>query len=218
MFMTLNRTNKFTTSPRTFAASRPKILAPRSCSSPPPAATYAEPRLVQWIHVRADVRRMAALTSASGTDLDVNGFSFTHIRSTHVTDFLTCACGLKGHFTPAAKHRSCFRLGGFFHRMDLLLGTLRRHVSTLTTVPTRFGSIRTFAIYLALLTTLGLGLKSSRRSTHACQMTNLSTFSARFVRVRTVCWSVISVSAPQTCLLSPIVTFASSSRSLTTLA
>ena len=57
---------------------------------------------MQWIHVRADVRRMAALTSASGTDLDVNGFSFTHIRSTHVTDFLTCACGLKGHFTPAA--------------------------------------------------------------------------------------------------------------------
>ena len=62
MFMTLNRTNKFTTSPRTFAPSNPKILAPSSRSPPPPAAncmssTHAEPRLVQWIRVCADVHR-----------------------------------------------------------------------------------------------------------------------------------------------------------------
>ena len=101
------------------------------------------------------------------------------------------------------------RSGGSFHRMDLLLGTLRRHVSTLTTVPTSLGSARPFAT---------LGLRNSRRSTHTCQITNLSTFSARFVRVRAVGRSVISVSAPGTCLLSLIVKFASSFRSLATLA
>ena len=156
------------------------------------------------------------------------------IRSTHGTDLLICAPGLKGHFTHAvnvevASDRSnhdCVsaaarltRSGGFFYRMDFLLGTLRRHVSTLTTVPTSLGSIRShLCLLLCLLTALGLGLRSSRGSTHTCHMTNLHTFSARFVRVRAVCRSVISVSAPGTCLLSLIVTFASSFRSLATLA
>ena len=78
--------------------------------------------------------------------------------------------------------------GRFFRCVDFLLGTLRRHVSTLTTVPTCLGSIRTLATSFAFLAaTLRLGLRCSRGSTHTCQMTNLSTFSARFVRVRTVC-------------------------------
>ena len=105
---------------------------------------------------------------------------FTHIRSTHGADFLICAPRLKGHFTHAANievasgrsNHDCVlaasltRSGGFFHCMDLLLGALRRHVCTLTTMQTSLGSIRTFATSLALLTTLGLGLRTSRRSTH----------------------------------------------------
>ena len=105
--------------------------------------------------------------------------------------------------------------GQLFHRMDLLLGTLRRQVSTLATIQTRLGCVCTLA---SLLSTLRLGLRSSRRSTRTCQMSDFSTFSARLVGVRTVCWSVIRVSASWTCLLSRIVTFASSCRSLATFA
>ena len=143
---------------------------------------------------------------------------------------VTCAPRLGGHSHAAniegaldRSNHDCVltanvtRSGGFFHRMDFLLGALRRHVSTLTTISTSLGSIRTFATSLALLITLGLGLRSSRRSTHTCQMTNLSTFSARHVRVRAVCRSVIRSAAPGTCLLSLVVTIASSFRSLATL-
>ena len=156
------------------------------------------------------------------------------IRSTHGTDLLICAPGAQGSLHSRCQHRSSFRpsnhdcvsaaarltrSGGFFYRMDFLLGTLRRHVSALTTVPTSLGSIRShLCLLLCFLTVLGLGLRSSRGSTHTCHMTNFHTFSARFVRVRAVCRSVISVSAPGTCLLSLIVTFASSFRSLATLA
>ena len=62
MFMTLNRTNKFTTSPRTFAASKPKdpgaeLMQFAATSRNVVTSTHAEPRLVQWIRVCADVRR-----------------------------------------------------------------------------------------------------------------------------------------------------------------
>ena len=50
--------------------------------------------------------------------------------------------------------------------MDLLLGTLRRHVSTLTTGPTSLGSIRAFATSVALLTAVGLGGVPEDRHTH----------------------------------------------------
>ena len=160
---------------------------------------------------------------------------FTGKQLTSATESIsmsTDAPGLKGHFTHAANieiasDRSnhdrvlaarLTRSGGFFHRIDLLLGAVRQHVSALTTIPTSLDNIRAFAASLALLTTFGLGLRSSRGSTHTYQMTNLPTFSPRFVRVWAVCRSVMSVSAPRTCLLSLIVTFASSFRSLATLA
>ena len=153
-------------------------------------------------HVSAPMLAGRQLTSAPESISDVDEFPFTHTRDSNRTDFLACAPEIKGPLTHAAKvevtsnrpnhggflatRLTC--CGRFFRCVDFLLGTLRRHVSTLTTVPICLGSIRTLATsFVFLAASLRLGLRCSRGSTHTCQMTNLSTFSARFVRVRTVC-------------------------------
>ena len=103
----------------------------------------------------------------------------------------------------------------FSSRMDLLLGTLGRQVPTLATIPKRFGCACTLALLTA---SLYLGLRCSRRSTRTRQMTDFSTFSARLVGVRAGCCCVVCVSASWTCLLRLVVTFATTFRSLATLA
>ena len=135
--MTLKRTNKFTTSPRTFAASKPLHTSSsravdsclRQCSHEGNSLQHLKRSRCRRIHLHA-----ANIEEASD-------------RSNH-------DCVLAASLT---------RSGGFFHRMDFLLGALRRHVSTLTTVPTSFDISRTLATSLALLTTLGLGLWMSKK-------------------------------------------------------
>ena len=224
--MTLNRTNKFTN------------IASHVCSlqTQDPgaelmqfsAATRWSPHMLSLVlfcgYESVPMLARGLLTSTPESISMSTRFTITHRRSTHGADLLICAPG-KGHFTNAANievasdrsNHDCLlaaarqtRNGGSFHRMDLLLGTLRRHVSTLTTIPRSLGSIRSCATFFALLTVLALGLRNSRRSTHTCQVTNLATFWPRFVRVKGVCRSVY--------LLSLIVKFASSFRSLATLA
>ena len=84
----------------------------------------------------------------------------------------------------------------------------------LSPIPARFGRTRTFATLALLAVTLWLGLLRSNRSARTCQMTDLSTFSARFTRVGTICGRVLRVSTSRTCMLCLIVAFSTTFCSL----
>ena len=107
--MTLNRTNEFTTSPRTSPASNPRILARSSCSFAATrrnevTSTHAEPLFTQ----RGMCQRRCSQEDNSLQHLNRPRCQRTHLRA-HM-GLQQCAPGLSDFFKSRCQGQSSFQL------------------------------------------------------------------------------------------------------------
>ena len=146
-------------------------------------------------------------------DLDVNKLTFAHTWDSNRTELVACGTGLRKFLHSRYPGRRSFQLRQPCPGCPLgsLWPNLPPHG------PTFWDTGTTGPFSPQSQPPLPFGLRCFRRSTRTRQMTDFSTFSKRFVGVRAVCGSVVSVSTSWTCLLHLIVTFSIFFRSLAAL-